>query len=162
MLGAFAPHAGLRAAALRLFTVYGPRQRPDLAIHAFARRLHAGEPITVFGDGGQLRDFTYCGDIVAGILAATDWTARAPVGMDIFNLGGGHPVTLSTVIDLLGQAMKCVPRVEYRPPMPGDVRVTAADIAKARAVLGYAPRTAFAEGIRLFTVWFNDAIVRQS
>ncbi|MBA3497722.1 MAG: NAD-dependent epimerase/dehydratase family protein, partial [Gemmatimonadales bacterium] len=91
-LRSVAPIYGFRTAALRFFTVYGPRQRPDLAIHAFARRMAAGETITLFGDGTQARDYTYCDDIVAGVIASIDWTATAAVGMEPFNLGGNRSI----------------------------------------------------------------------
>ncbi len=157
LLRAVAPVYGFRSAALRFFTVYGPRQRPDLAIHAFARRLVAGEVITLFGDGTQARDYTYCDDIVAGVIAAIDWTAAAPVGMEPFNLGGNRAVATGAMLDEIAAALGIVPRVEWAPMQPGDVQRTAADLTKSGAVLGYAPRTPFPEGIRRFVAWFREA-----
>ena len=156
LLRAVAPVYGFRSTALRFFTVYGPRQRPDLAIHAFARRLVAGEVITLFGDGTQARDYTYCDDIVAGVTAAIDWTATAPVGMEPFNLGGNRAVATGTMLDEIAAALGIVPRVEWAPMQPGDVQRTAADLTKSGAVLGYAPRTPFPDGIRRFAAWFRE------
>lgn len=146
---------GFRVASLRFFTVYGPRQRPDLAIHAFARRMADGKPLTLFGDGTQSRDYTYCDDIVAGVLAAIDWTATAPVGMDLFNLGGNHPVPLRTLVATLAHALGIEPALEWAPMQPGDVQQTWADLAKSGRVLGYAPRTGLEEGIARFVTWFR-------
>jgi UDP-glucuronate 4-epimerase len=161
ILEALAPHAGLRVASLRFFTVYGPRQRPDLAIHTFTRRMAAGQPITMYGDGTEARDYTYIDDIVAGVLAATDWTAGAPVGVEPFNLGGNESIPLARLIDEIAGALGVTPRVERAGRQPGDVRRTAADIAKSRRVLGYQPRTPFPEGIRRFVAWFRETHARQ-
>jgi UDP-glucuronate 4-epimerase len=145
---------GFRAASLRFFTVYGPRQRPDLAIHAFARRMADGRPLILFGDGTQSRDYTYCDDIVAGVVAAVDWTARAPVGMEIFNLGGSRPLPLTVLVGELSAAMGMTPVVQWAPMQPGDVQTTCADVDKARRVLGYEARMPFGEGIQRFAAWF--------
>jgi UDP-glucuronate 4-epimerase len=157
LLRAAAPLHGFRAAALRFFTVFGPRQRPDLAIHAFARRMADGRPLTLFGDGTQARDYTYCDDIVAGVLAAVDWTARAPVGMDVFNLGGSRPLPLTVLVGELSDALGMVPKIQWAPMQPGDVQLTCADLDKSRRVLGFEARTAFPEGIRRFAAWFRRA-----
>jgi UDP-glucuronate 4-epimerase len=156
LLASLAPIYGFRAAALRFFTVYGPRQRPDLAIHAFARRILAGETITLFGDGTQSRDYTYCDDVIAGIIAAVDWTARAPIGLDIFNLGGSDPVPLKEMVAGLGRALGKEPRIEWAPMQPGDVQHTYADLTKSGAMLGYRPITPFPEGLRRFASWLED------
>ncbi|MFZ5624881.1 MAG: NAD-dependent epimerase/dehydratase family protein [Gemmatimonadota bacterium] len=156
LLQALAPLWGFRAAALRFFTVYGPRQRPDLAIHTFARRMAAGEPITLFGDVAGGRDYTYCDDIVAGVLAAIDWTRTAPVGVMTFNLGSNRAIPLRDLVDTLASALGTRPTVVYAPPAPGDVRMTCADLSRSRAVLGYEPRVAFADGIARFVEWFNE------
>jgi UDP-glucuronate 4-epimerase len=161
LLEALAPHAGLRAAALRFFTVYGPRQRPDLAIRTFTRRMLAGESITMFGDGSEARDYTYIDDIVTGVVAAIDWTASAGVGMDVFNLGGNEAVELRRMIDTIAGALGVAPRIERGPRQPGDVRLTSADLTHSEAVLGYRPRTAFAEGIRRFVSWYREAYAHQ-
>jgi UDP-glucuronate 4-epimerase len=148
---------GFRAAALRFFTVFGPRQRPDLAIHAFARKMADGKPLTLFGDGTQARDYTYCDDIVAGVVAAVDWSARAPAGMEIFNLGGSRPLPLKVLVAELSDALGIIPTVQWAPMQPGDVQLTCADVEKSKRVLGFEARTPFTEGIRRFTAWFRRA-----
>jgi len=157
LIHAVAPIYGIRCAALRFFTVYGPRQRPDLAIHAFARRMVAGEVITLFGDGTQARDYTYCDDIVAGVTAAIDWTATAPIGVEPFNLGGNRSVPTGAMVAELAQALGIEPRLQWGPMQPGDVQRTAADLTRSGTVLGYAPVTPFPEGIRRFVAWFREA-----
>jgi UDP-glucuronate 4-epimerase len=161
-LGSVAPIYGLRAASLRFFTVYGPRQRPDLAIHAFARKLMKGDTITLFGDGTQARDYTYCDDIVAGVVAAVDWTATAPVGVEVFNLGGNRSIPTGDMLAEIAGGLGIEPKVEWAPMQPGDVQRTAADIGKSGAVLGYAPKTSFPEGIRSFVRWFREAYARSN
>ncbi|MEO8200933.1 MAG: NAD-dependent epimerase/dehydratase family protein [Gemmatimonadota bacterium] len=156
MLESLAPIFGLRATALRFFTVYGPRQRPDLAIHAFARKILAGQTITLFGDGTQSRDYTYCDDIVAGIIASLDWTASASPGLEIFNLGGNEPVPLREMVAELGRALGREPRTEWAPMQPGDVQHTYADLSKSGSMLGYRPRTTFSDGLRRFATWLED------
>ena len=160
LIHAVAPIYGFRCAALRFFTVYGPRQRPDLAIHAFARRMVEGEVITLFGDGTQARDYTYCDDIVAGVAAAIDWTATAPVGLEPFNLGGNRSVPTGAMVAELAQALGIEPKVQWGPMQPGDVQRTAADLTRSAAVLGYAPVMPFPEGIRRFVAWFREAYGR--
>jgi UDP-glucuronate 4-epimerase len=160
LIHAVAPIYGFRCAALRFFTVYGPRQRPDLAIHAFARRMVEGEVITLFGDGTQARDYTYCDDIVAGVAAAIDWTATAPVGLEPFNLGGNRSVPTGAMVAELAQALGIEPKLQWGPMQPGDVQRTAADLTRSGAVLGYAPVTPFPEGIRRFVAWFREAYGR--
>ncbi len=159
-LGSVAPIYGFRVASLRFFTVYGPRQRPDLAIHAFARKMVDGATLTLFGDGTQARDYTYCDDIVAGVLAALRWTERAPVGVEHFNLGGNRSIPTGAMVDEIAGALGIAPKIEWAPMQPGDVQRTAADLTKSGAVLGYAPRTPFPEGIRRFVAWFRDAYGR--
>jgi UDP-glucuronate 4-epimerase len=156
-LRAVAPLYGFRIASLRFFTVYGPRQRPDLAIHAFARRMVEGKTLTLFGDGTQARDYTYCDDIVAGVLAALRWTERAPVGVETFNLGGNRSVPTGAMVDEISKALGITPKIEWAPMQPGDVQRTAADLTKSGSVLGYAARTPFREGIRRFVAWFREA-----
>ncbi|NNG17111.1 MAG: NAD-dependent epimerase/dehydratase family protein, partial [Gemmatimonadales bacterium] len=151
-----APHFGLRVAAVRLFTVYGPRQRPDLAIHHFARLMAARQPITLFGDGTQARDYTYASDIVAGILAASAWTEQAPTGMEIFNLGGARAVPLRDMVEVLAREMGTEPIITWESLQPGDVRNTAADLTKSERVLGYQPEVPFEEGIHRFVAWLRD------
>ena len=142
---------GLDVAMLRFFTVYGPRQRPDLAIHKFARLMATGQPIPVFGDGSTARDYTYITDILDGILACT----QREFGFEIFNLGESQTVTLSRLIELLENALGCQAIVQRLPPQPGDVPLTCADISKARARLGYAPQVKIDQGIPLFIEWFR-------
>lgn len=136
---------------LRLFTVYGPRQRPDLAIHKFTRLIAGGHPVPLFGDGSTSRDYTYVDDIVAGILAALDRCDRYRV----YNLGGAHPVTLAHLIDQLEHAIGRRAVVEHRPPQLGDVERTWADLARSAAELGYEPKVTLNEGLKRFVDWFN-------
>jgi UDP-glucuronate 4-epimerase len=153
LVGSLAPILGFKVAALRYFTVFGPRQRPDLAIHAFARRMLTGETLTLFGDGSQARDYTYCSDIVAGTLAAIDWTGAAQPGVECFNLGGSRPVRLDAMVATLSSALGITPRVEWQPMQPGDVEHTCADLEKSGRVLSYAPQVGFEEGITRFVDW---------
>jgi UDP-glucuronate 4-epimerase len=143
---------GLDVAMLRFFTVYGPRQRPDLAIHKFARLILEGRPIPVFGDGSTARDYTYVDDIMAGILACT----RAEFGYEIFNLGESQTVKLTYLIELLENALGKKAVIERRPLQPGDVPLTCADISKAGARLGYKPQTKIERGIPLFVDWLKN------
>ncbi len=136
---------------LRFFTVYGPRQRPDLAIHKFARILRDGGSIPMFGDGTTRRDYTYIDDIVQGVLTAIDRVR----GFRIYNLGESQTTELRELIDLLGAALGCTPVVERLPVQPGDVQQTFADIARARKELGYQPSTLVSEGIETFVTWFQ-------
>ena len=148
---------GLDIVMLRFFTVYGPRQRPDLAIHKFAQLISAGKPIPVFGDGSTARDYTYITDIVDGVMACTERV----FGYDIFNLGESQTVKLSRLIELLEAALGKKAVIDRQPLQPGDVPITFADISKARAKLGYNPTVKIEEGIRLFVQWFrNTAIAR--
>ncbi|MGO9479973.1 MAG: GDP-mannose 4,6-dehydratase, partial [Limisphaerales bacterium] len=142
---------GLDVTMLRLFTVYGPRQRPDLAIRKFATLIHAGRPIPVFGDGSMARDYTYVTDTVDGIIAAT----QKESGFEIFNLGESQTVTLSRLIELLEAALGKKAVIDRQPPQPGDVPVTFADITRARARLGYQPKIKIETGIKLFIDWFR-------
>jgi UDP-glucuronate 4-epimerase len=141
---------GLDIAMLRFFTVYGPRQRPDLAIHKFARLISAGKPIPVFGDGSTARDYTYITDILEGVLACT----RQELGFEIFNLGESQTVKLHYLVELLEKALGKQAVIDRKPPQPGDVPLTCADVSKARARLGYAPRVNIEQGIPLFVDWF--------
>jgi UDP-glucuronate 4-epimerase len=155
-----APIYGFRVASLRFFTVYGPRQRPDLAIHAFTRKMVERQTLTLFGDGTQARDYTYCDDIVAGVLSAIAWTANAPLGVETFNLGGNRAVPTEAMVREIALALGIEPKIEWAPMQPGDVQQTAADLTKSWAVLGYQPRTAFSEGINRFVDWFREAYGR--
>lgn len=142
---------GMDVAMLRFFTVYGPRQRPDLAIHKFARLMRAGQAIPLFGDGSTSRDYTYVSDTIAGLLACT----QREFGFEIFNLGGSQPVPLRRLVELLEQALGCPARIDWQPPQPGDVPVTFADLAKARSRLGYQPQVQIEDGIARFAGWFR-------
>ena len=160
LLSSVAPIYGFKATSLRFFTVYGPRQRPDLAIHSFARKMVEGETLTLFGDGSQARDYTYCDDIVAGVLAAITWTANAPIGVQTFNLGGNRSIPTEAMVAEIARALGVEPKIEWAPMQPGDVQQTAADLTKSGATLGYAPKTPFPEGIRRFIRWFREAYGR--
>ncbi|MBO84248.1 MAG: hypothetical protein CL927_02725 [Deltaproteobacteria bacterium] len=146
---------GIESTCLRFFTVYGPRQRPDMAIHKFARRIRAGEPVPMFGDGGSVRDYTYIDDIVDGLVAAIE----RPLGHRIVNLGGGAPVSLRDLIQGVGQAVGVSPTIERLPTQAGDVPLTAADISLARALLDYSPRVSLGEGLRRFVEWLDSGQV---
>lgn len=142
---------------LRFFTVYGPRQRPDLAIRKFATLMEAGKPIPVFGDGSMGRDYTFVDDIVAGVLAAVDY--EFPPGatpFDIFNLGNSHPVSLNELIATLERVTGRVAVRERKDLQPGDVPITWANIDKARRMLGYRPTTPLAEGLEKFVRWLRS------
>lgn len=142
---------GMDVAMLRFFTVYGPRQRPDLAIHKFAQLITAGKPIPVFGDGSTARDYTYVADTVDGVMAC----AEREFGFEIFNLGESQTVRLDYLIALLEKALGKKAVIDRQPPQPGDVPITFANIDKARAKLGYAPRVKIEEGMPRFVEWFN-------
>ena len=142
---------GMDVVTLRFFTVYGPRQRPDLAIRKFATLIRAGKPIPVYGDGLTARDYTYITDILDGVLACT----QMEFGYEVFNLGESQTVTLNRLIELLEAALGARACRERLPPQPGDVPLTCADISKARAKLGYAPRVKIEQGIPSFVEWFQ-------
>jgi UDP-glucuronate 4-epimerase len=146
---------GLSVACLRFFTVYGPRQRPDLAIHKFARLMAEGAPIPLFGDGSTRRDYTYVDDILQGIEGAIEYTGAHPGTFEIFNLGESDTVPLHRLVELLATALEVEPRIERLPAQPGDVERTFADISKARRLLGYRPVTRIDEGIPRFVEWFR-------
>lgn len=150
----FAHAYGLSVACLRLFTVYGPRQRPDLAIHKFARLISAGAPIPVFGDGSAARDYTYISDILDGVMACT----QKEFGYEIFNLGESQTVRLDRLVELLEAALGKKAVIDRQPPQPGDVPITCADVSKTRAKLGYDPQVRIEQGIPLFVDWFTRNI----
>ena len=143
---------GLNIFCLRFFTVYGPRQRPEMAIHKFARLIQGGERIPQFGDGTSRRDYTYIDDIVDGVMGAV----RNLEGYDVFNLGESQTVPLRKLVSLLEQAMGKKAVVEELPEQPGDVPITYADISKARRLLGYDPQIGIEEGVERFVRWFRD------
>ena len=137
---------------LRFFTVFGPRQRPDLAIHKFSRLINQGKPIPMYGDGSTSRDYTFVEDIVSGILAALDRCDRYRA----YNLGGNDPVTLKALIEGIETALGKKAIIQRHPAQPGDVERTYADLTRSHAELGYQPRTSLAEGLRKFAEWLGD------
>jgi len=145
---------GMRVLALRFFTVYGPRQRPDLAIHKFAQKMLAGQPISVFGDGTTRRDYTFVSDIVAGVRAAMDYRASR---YEVINLGNNQTVTLNEMVGALERALGVKAVIERLPEQPGDVPQTWAGIDKAKALLGYEPTTPFSAGMERFAEWLLAA-----
>jgi UDP-glucuronate 4-epimerase len=153
----------IRIICLRFFTVYGPRQRPDLAIHKFTDLIARGRPVRMHGDGSSERDYTYITDCLDGVLAALEWTAGAPQGaIETVNLGGGERVRLDRLIALIAEALGREARIERHPDQPGDVRLTDADLAHAGRVLGFKPRVGIEEGIRKFVDWYEEVHGRQS
>jgi UDP-glucuronate 4-epimerase len=151
----------MRIIALRFFTVYGPRQRPDLAIHKFTRLMAAGEPIPFFGDGSFSRDYTYITDIVQGVLGAIERTRSVTLGYEVFNLGESATTTLSELVTLIEGALGRKAVLDRRSPQPGDVPRTYADVSRARALLGYAPTVPIREGIPRFVEWFRRSAAAQ-
>lgn len=155
LLGATYHHLyGLPVACLRFFTVYGPRQRPDLAIAKFMDAIPAGRPMPMFGDGSSSRDYTYIDDIVAGVLAAADRIGA--FGYRVWNLGGSQPVTLREMIGAIERTVGRKAVLEPQPDQPGDVERTFADLTRSRAELGFEPRTGFAEGIERQWAWVRS------
>jgi UDP-glucuronate 4-epimerase len=144
---------GMRAICLRFFTVYGARQRPDLAIHKFARLISRDRPIPVFGDGTTRRDYTYIDDIISGVAGAIRYDASS---YEVINLGESDTVELGRLIELIEQALNKKAIIERLPAQPGDVPITYADINKARRLLGYDPRTKIETGIKKFAEWFKQ------
>ncbi len=167
---AFAHLYGMRLACLRFFTVYGPRQRPDLAIHRFTDRIARGLPVRQHGDGSSERDYTYISDAVQGVVAAVDWTGDGGGGAggpgtgtcEAFNIGGGGRVRLDRLLALIAEALGRTPVVERVPDQPGDVHMTAADLRRSERALGYRPTVGIEEGIRQFVRWYEATHGRQS
>ena len=145
----------LPIACLRFFTVYGPRQRPDLAIGKFMRMIHGGQPIPVFGDGSTSRDYTFIEDIVDGVLAALDH-AESSKGFDIFNLGSHRPIALSELIAAIESTIGKPANIDRQPMQPGDVNRTYADVAKSERVLGYAPKVSLEDGLAAQWQWIRE------
>lgn len=142
---------GIKITCLRFFTVYGPRQRPDLAIHKFARLITEGQEVPVYGDGSAQRDFTYIDDILQGVMRAIE----TPFDFDIFNLGESRTISVTQLVNLLEESLGMKADVAFYPPQPGDVPITYADISKARDSLGYNPTTPIEEGIVRFVEWYR-------
>ena len=140
---------------LRFFTVYGPRQRPDLAINKFTRLMLEGKKIPMFGDGSTSRDYTYIGDIVDGIERSVNYCLNNSNVYEILNLGNSSPVSLKEMINIIGKCLNAVPDIEELPMQPGDVDRTYACIDKAKNMIGYNPQTPFEEGIKKFVKWYK-------
>ncbi|MFZ5876755.1 MAG: NAD-dependent epimerase/dehydratase family protein [Nitrospirota bacterium] len=143
----------LPVTCLRFFTVYGPRQRPEMAIHAFTRAIARGEPLKQFGDGSARRDFTFIDDIIAGVTAALD----RPHPYEVINLGESQTIALRDVIARLERLLGKRANVQALPPEPGDVPVTYADVSKAKALLDYTPSTSIDDGLARFVAWYREA-----
>ena len=143
----------MRIVALRFFTVYGARQRPDLAIHQFTRRILAGQPIDQFGDGTTRRDYTYIDDIIEGVMAALSYNGAL---FDVFNLGESETIQLRDLIAEIERTVGRKAQINQMPEQPGDVPITCADISKARKLLGYNPATSLAAGLPKFVEWFQS------
>ncbi|HEU4760471.1 MAG TPA: GDP-mannose 4,6-dehydratase [Dehalococcoidia bacterium] len=141
---------GLPVAALRLFTVYGPRCRPDLAVHKFSRLIAGGQPVPIYGDGSAWRDFTYVDDIVGGILRAVDRRQ----GFEIINLGYGKPVRVLELVSMLEERLGATAQLDFQPPQAGDVEKTWADVSKAERLLGWRPTTSIERGLDHWCEWF--------
>ena len=142
---------GMNIHALRFFTVYGPRQRPEMAIHLFANRIQRGETIAVFGDGKSARDYTYIDDIVDGVTASVDRCS----GYEIINIGGSKTTSLMDLVKMLSNRLNKPPIIQQMPDQPGDVPITYADVTKAKNLLGYAPQTDIVQGIEKFCAWLK-------
>jgi UDP-glucuronate 4-epimerase len=145
----------MRVVALRYFTVYGPRQRPDLAIHHFTRRIHAGQPIDQFGDGTTRRDYTYIHDVIQGTVAALEYEGPH---YEVFNLGESQTIQLKELISAIENALGKKAKISHLPEQPGDMPLTCADISKARKLLGYNPTTKFSNGLPKFVDWFLKSL----
>ena len=156
---AYAHLFALPVICLRFFTVYGPRQRPDLAIHKFTALMEAGKPVPIFGDGSTGRDYTYVDDVVAGVLAALDYQPQPANGVafEVFNLGNSRPVKLMELVELLEHVTGRKALRDQKPLQPGDVPLTWADISKAGRLLGYRPTTRLEEGLKWFLAWYRTA-----
>jgi UDP-glucuronate 4-epimerase len=149
----------MRIACLRFFTVYGPGQRPDLAIHKFVRLMAQGQPLPIYGDGTSQRDYTYVDDIVDGVVQSWLWLQQGnthPGICEIFNLGGAHPIPLLQLVRLLETALDCKAAIDWQPDQPGDVPVTFADLRKSQSLLGYHPQVDITTGIQRFAAWFEQ------
>lgn len=146
---------GMNVACLRFFTVYGPRQRPDLAIHKFTRLIAEGRPVPYYGDGSTERDYTYIDDIIDGVMKAMEWVGEGSGKYEVFNLGESNTIRLSRMVQAIEEALGCKALIEQLPMQPGDVNRTYADVSKARSMLGYRPRWQFEDGIREFVQWYR-------
>ena len=145
---------GLKISCLRFFTVYGPAQRPEMAIHKFTNLMANSQPITLFGDGGSSRDYTYVDDIIDGMVAALD---LAP-GFEILNLGGAETTRLSDLVRWIAEELAVEPNIEYLADQPGDVPTTYADVTKAARLLDYSPKVPIRDGLRRFVEWYRSQV----
>ncbi|MGB0646116.1 MAG: NAD-dependent epimerase/dehydratase family protein [Bradymonadia bacterium] len=142
---------GMEIDCLRFFTVYGPRQRPEMAIHKFADAMLNQEAITLFGDGSSARDYTYISDITDGVIGALEH----PDGYRVMNLGGAHVVSLSQLVNTLARTLNCTPEMIHLPDQAGDVSITSADVSRARAAFGFSPKVGLEEGLERFSEWLK-------
>lgn len=143
---------------LRFFTVYGPGQRPDLAIHKFIKRIDEGIIIDMYGDGTTARDYTFVEDTVSGILGALDYVVKHENVYEIINLGNNQPVKLKELIDAIAKVVGKEPQINQMPKQPGDVEITYASIDKAKSMLGYQPKTSLKEGLQQFLQWYEQRV----
>ncbi len=146
----------LNVIMLRFFTVFGPRQRPDLAINKFTRLMLNNEEIPMFGDGSTSRDYTFIDDIVDGIKRSCDYVTNNSNVYEIINLGNSSPTTLKEMINIIGEVVGVTPKIKELPMQPGDVDRTYADVSKAKRLLGYEPKTSFKDGIVKFVEWYKN------
>jgi UDP-glucuronate 4-epimerase len=161
LVGANAHHLwGMAVVCVRLFTVHGPRQRPDLAIHRFVSAVAAGEPIELFGDGSSSRDYTFVSDIVDGLEAGLARLSRVPAqaaaAFDVYNLGGSRTTTLLQLVESISRALGRSPRIVWKPEQSGDMKQTLADLRRAESDLGYRPKVSVDEGIDRFVAWWRE------
>ena len=143
---------GMKTTCLRFFTVYGPRQRPEMAVHRFTDLIARGLPVTLYGDGSSQRDYTYIDDIIDGTIGALDLAAD----FEILNLGGSETTRLADLVNWLAEDLAIEPRIEYLPDQPGDVPITFADITKANRLLNYSPKTPIRRGLKKFATWYQQ------
>jgi UDP-glucuronate 4-epimerase len=155
LLANYAELFGISSTALRFFTVYGPRQRPEMAIHKFARLIADGKPVPLFGDGSTARDYTWVDDIADGVVAAIDRSGTHP--FRVYNLGGSRTTTLARLVELLESGLGKRALIERLPDQPGDVPITSADVTRAGEELGYSPRMPIENGIARFCAWFTES-----
>lgn len=153
---------GMSVIMLRFFTVYGPRQRPDLAINKFTRLLQEGGVIPIFGDGTTSRDYTYIDDIVDGVIRSIRYVENHKAVYEIINLGNSNPMSLMEMITTIARVIGVEPKLNKLPMQPGDVDMTYADISKAQDLLGYDPKTSFEQGITRFVLWLSGKSVTAS
>lgn len=147
---------GMNIMMLRFFTVYGERQRPDLAITKFTKLMLEGKEIPMFGDGTTARDYTYIQDIIDGILKSIQYVENHKNVYEILNIGESTPITLKQMIHTIGESLEVKPKINQHPMQPGDVEITYADVSKAKELIGYNPKVSFEEGIRRFVKWYKE------